>query len=152
VPAEQPPVPRDGLPVTALYTAGVWAWSRRPGAELYTSPATARVFGVVEVVLRVARWFVRNAPSLRHGLVQRHVMLDALVADARADGLSHGVELAAGLSPRGAARTAEPGWSWTEVDSSPPARPCSASPPICARTGRTCPRPTAPRWSSPRAC
>ncbi len=111
-----PPVPRGGLPVTALYTAGVWAWSERPGADRYASVATRRVFGTVEGVLRIAGWFVRNAPSLRHGLVQRHVMLDALVHEALAQGATTVLELAAGLSPRGTAFTATHDVAWTEVD------------------------------------
>lgn len=112
----EPPVPRGDLSVTALYTAGVWAWSDRPGAHLYASQATRRVWGVVEAVLRVARWFVRGAPSLRHGLVQRHLMLDALVDEGRSAGIGQVVELAAGLSPRGAAFTSESELRWIEVD------------------------------------
>jgi len=111
-----PPVPQGSLSVTALYTAGAWAWSRRPGASLYASTATQRVFGTVNGVLAIAGWFVRGAPSLRHGLVQRHVMLDALVHRGRSHGADTVLELAAGLSPRGAAFTADPELSWIEVD------------------------------------
>lgn len=114
-----PPVPQGSLSVTALYTAGAWAWSARPGAALYASQATRRVFGTVNGVLRIASWFVRGAPSLRHGLVQRHVMLDAVVREALAQGHGQVLELAAGLSPRGAAFTDDGDVRWTEVDLPP---------------------------------
>lgn len=117
--AVDPPVPQGSLSVTALYTAGAWAWSDRPGAALYASTATQRVFGTVNGVLRIASWFVRDAPSLRHGLVQRHVMLDAVTREAIEKGAGAILELAAGLSPRGAAFSAQPSVSWTEVDLPP---------------------------------
>lgn len=117
MPASDPPVPRGDLSVTALYTCGAWAWSDRPGAALYASEASRRVFGTVEAVLRIARWFVRDAPSLRHGLVQRHLLIDAAV---REHGAAEVLELAAGLSPRGAAFTAShDGPRWIEVDLPP---------------------------------
>jgi O-methyltransferase involved in polyketide biosynthesis len=98
------------LSVTALYTAGTWAWLGLPGAELYRSVDTDRVFAVTNAVLAVVGWF-RTGPSLRHSLAQRHVMIDALCA-----GSSLVIELAAGLSRRGAAMSADPAVSYVEVD------------------------------------
>lgn len=98
------------LSVTALYTAGTWAWLDLPGAALYRSKDTDRVFGVVNAVLAVAGWF-RRGPSLKHSLAQRHAMIDAL-----AQGSPAVVELAAGLSRRGAWLSEDPSVRYVEVD------------------------------------
>jgi O-methyltransferase involved in polyketide biosynthesis len=97
------------LSVTALYTCGAWAWAGLPGAALLDHADARRVFGVTNAALAVA---ARGAPSLRHGLVQRHLMLDHVVVDA---GVRHLLELGAGLSPRGVALGAA-GVDVTEVD------------------------------------
>lgn len=102
--------PGGDLSVTALYTAGTWAWLGLPGAELFRSVDTDRVFGATNAVLGLASWF-RRGPSLRHSLAQRHAMIDALVAGAPAV-----VELAAGLSRRGAHLSADPAVRYVEVD------------------------------------
>jgi O-methyltransferase involved in polyketide biosynthesis len=100
------------LSVTALYTAETWAWGGLSGAELFTSEDSKRVFGATNAALGVAGLF-RKDPSLRHGLVQRHTMIDHLLRGA---GARRVIELAAGLSRRGAAFSADPALHYTEVD------------------------------------
>lgn len=100
------------LSVTALYTAETWAWGGLSGAELLTSEDSKRVFGATNAALGVAGLF-RKDPSLRHGLVQRHAMIDHLLCEA---GARRVIELAAGLSRRGVAFSADPALHYTEVD------------------------------------
>jgi O-methyltransferase involved in polyketide biosynthesis len=104
---------RGDLSATALYTAGVWAWAGMPGAELFHDRLVQRAFGTVNAVLAVASLFVRRPPSLRHSLVQRHVMIDR-VLEAQAP--AHVLELAAGLSARGVRASADPDIGYTELD------------------------------------
>jgi len=91
--------PTGDLSITALYTSGVWAWAGLEGAELYASIDSERVFGVTEFAMGIARWF-KGGPSLKHSLVQRHFILDHLTVASEPECV---VELAAGLSRRGAA-------------------------------------------------
>jgi O-methyltransferase involved in polyketide biosynthesis len=98
--------------VTAHYTNGTWTWGRLPGAELLDNPVARTVFNVTNWTLALAAPFTR-APSLRRSLVQRHVMIDHLVADA---GAADVLELAAGLSRRGVTVSADAGVRYTEVD------------------------------------
>jgi O-methyltransferase involved in polyketide biosynthesis len=104
------------LSITALYTAGVWAWAGLPGAELLDHKDARRVLGTVNGALALARPFYRKPPSLKHSLVQRHVMIDAAVA---ASGARHVLEIAAGLSQRGAAATVNAGLTFVELDRAP---------------------------------
>lgn len=101
------------LSITALYTAGTWAWAGLAGAELFDHADARRVFGATNGALALARPFQRRAPSLRHSLVQRHVMIDAVV---RESGAAVVLELAAGLSRRGAAMSADPRRRYVELD------------------------------------
>jgi O-methyltransferase involved in polyketide biosynthesis len=107
------PEERGDLSVTALYTAGAWAWAGLPGAELLASADARRVFGATNAALAVARLFTPGLRSLRHALVHRHAMIDHL---ARASGARQVLELAAGLSPRGVTFSADPAIRYTEVD------------------------------------
>jgi O-methyltransferase involved in polyketide biosynthesis len=97
------------LSVTALYTCGAWAWARLPGAALLDHEDARRVFAVTNAALGLA---ARGAPSVRHGLIQRHLMIDRVIAAA---GVREVIELGAGLSPRGVALGAT-GVAVTEVD------------------------------------
>lgn len=106
------PRDRHDLSITALYTGGVWASAGFSRADLYASTQMVRVFRVVEGVLALARALV-GGPSLRHSLVQRHVMFDAWVREV---GPRVVLELAAGLSARGARFTDAPGLRWIEAD------------------------------------
>lgn len=105
--------PRGDLSVTALYTAQTWAWARLDCGELFKSWKGRDVFNATNLALGVARVFRRDVPSLRHGLVQRHVLIDRLRADL---GATQVLELAAGLSRRGASVSADPGVRYVEVD------------------------------------
>ncbi len=106
---------RADLEPTALYTAGVWAWARLACAELFDHAESRNVFGVVNFALSLAGIFRLRAPSLRHSLVQRHVMIDRLLDES---GCAQILELAAGLSPRGARVSANPDVVYVEVDRS----------------------------------
>jgi O-methyltransferase involved in polyketide biosynthesis len=83
------------LSITALYTSQVWAWAKLPCAELCATRDAKRVFDVTNAALALAR-----KPPLRYALLHRHAMIDHIV---RASGMHHVIELAAGLSRRGAA-------------------------------------------------
>ncbi|MEQ1504831.1 MAG: class I SAM-dependent methyltransferase [Myxococcota bacterium] len=108
--------PGDGdgdLTITALYTSAAWAWTGLRWAELFDTREGRAVFSVTNAVLWLAGWLSAGAPSLRHSLAQRHRMIDHLVRSA---GGARFVELAAGLSRRGAAFTDDPAVSYVEVD------------------------------------
>lgn len=104
------------LSVTALYTSGTWSWGNLPGAELLASDDARNVFRVTNVALAIARLFTWSARSLRHSLLHRHAMIDHLAGEARATRI---LEIAAGLSRRGVARTEDPAVQYTEVDLAP---------------------------------
>lgn len=105
--------PQGDLSITALYTAQAWAWANLDGAELLSDRRTRGVFDATNLVLGGARALRRDLPSLKHSLVQRHVMIDRLLA---ASGCAQVLELAAGLSRRGAAVSADPRIRYVEVD------------------------------------
>lgn len=105
--------PAGDLSVTALYTAHTWRWGKLDGADLFASRKSRDVFNATNLALGVARLVRRDLPSLRHGLVQRHVMIDRLVAAA---GCGQVLELAAGLSRRGVTVSADPAIRYLEVD------------------------------------
>lgn len=117
-----PPAPsgarekRGDLSVTALYTAETWAWGKLPGADLLASDEGRAVFRVTNVALGVTRLFKWQLRSLRHSLLHRHTLIDRLFARS---GARRVIELAAGLSRRGVAATADPGIAYTEVDLAP---------------------------------
>src|SRR5580692_808896 len=85
------------LSVTALYTAGTWSWGRCAGAELLATADTRRVFAVTNAAIALAT--LRRA-QLPYMLLHRHAMIDHLM---RASAAPRVLELAAGLSSRGAA-------------------------------------------------
>ena len=97
------------LSITALYTSQVWAWAELPCAELFATRDGKRVFDATNAVLGVMR---RGTP-LRYALVHRHAMIDELVRRWQPRRV---VELAAGLSRRGAAVSADPHIPYIEVD------------------------------------
>lgn len=111
------PVPTEGdLSVTALYTSGVWAWGRVEHAELLTTPEAGHVFRATNFFLALGGWLRRFAPSLRHSLLQRHVIHDRLASES---GAPQVLELAAGLSARGARLTESPEVQVVELDLAP---------------------------------
>jgi O-methyltransferase involved in polyketide biosynthesis len=101
------------LGITALYNAQTWAWGGLPCADLFTSVDSKRVFAVTNAVMAAARLFDRRHPPLRRALLQRHALIDhvAYMSPTR-----RVIELAAGLSRRGAAMTADPGIDYVELD------------------------------------
>src|SRR5438132_4383140 len=101
-------VPGD-LSVTALYTSYTWLWGGFPCADLLASAEAKRVFDATNAALWVAR-----KDGLRHALVQRHAMIDHVL---RESACTRVLELAAGLSQRGAAFAMR--LHYTEVDLPP---------------------------------
>ena len=101
------------LSVTALYTSQVWAWGGLPDADLLATPDGKRVFDVTNAALGLARIVRPDMPALRFALLHRHAMIDHLLAETAGSV----VELAAGLSRRGAANCAAR--TYTEVDLPP---------------------------------
>jgi O-methyltransferase involved in polyketide biosynthesis len=99
------------LSITALYTAEAWRWGGFAGAELFASDESRRVFDATNAALAL---FGRR--DLPHALAQRHAMIDRLLADTKATRV---LELAAGLSRRGAALTKDPRVEYTEIDLAP---------------------------------
>nr|HEX4314630.1 class I SAM-dependent methyltransferase [Kofleriaceae bacterium] len=97
-----------GLAITALYTSQVWARAGLAGAELFETADARRVYAVTTAALAVMR---RGRAPLATTLLHRHLMIDHLARDA-----TRIVEVAAGLSRRGAARTADPACRYVEVD------------------------------------
>ncbi|MCO4744885.1 MAG: class I SAM-dependent methyltransferase [Proteobacteria bacterium] len=110
--AELPEKGEGDLSVTALYTSQTWIWGEFPYAGLFASRGAERVFNATNAVMRFFAWF-RRSPSLQHSLIQRHTMIDHL---AGASGCTQFVELAAGLSRRGATLSEDPGVAYVEVD------------------------------------
>ena len=102
------------LSVTALYTSQVWAWGHLSHAELLATVDGKRVFDATNAALAVARLVRRDMPDLRYALLHRHAMIDHLLDDAPDRRV---VELAAGLSRRGAAYCRER--DYTEIDLPP---------------------------------
>ncbi len=104
------------LSVTALYTAQTWRWGGLSYAHLFVTPESQRVFDVTNAVLAAGRLFKRDGAPLRLALLHRHAMIDHLLATS---GCRRVLELASGLSRRGAAFTADPRLHYTEVDLPP---------------------------------
>ena len=102
------------LSITALYTSQVWAWGKLPCADLLASTEAKRVFDVTNAALGLARLVRRDLPDLRHALLQRHAMIDHLLVAASEHKV---IELAAGLSRRGAAFAGER--EYVEIDLPP---------------------------------
>lgn len=111
---ETEPAETEGdLSVTALYTSYAWVWGKLPNARLFELPEARIVFRVTNFALLVARLFIRGLRSLKHSLVHRHAMIDHLLAEAEP---SQVLELAAGLSRRGATVSTDPAVTYVEVD------------------------------------
>jgi O-methyltransferase involved in polyketide biosynthesis len=104
------------LSVTALYTSQVWVWSGLSHAHLFASADAKRVFDTTNAALAAARIVNRKLAPLHHSLLHRHTMIDHLL---RASGYRHVIELAAGLSRRGAAATSDARVRYTELDLPP---------------------------------
>lgn len=104
---------KGDLSVTALYTSQAWAWGGFRRAELFSTAEGRAVFGWTNAALRVARLFVWSLVSLKHSLVHRHALIDRVLERS---GIRQVLELAAGLSRRGAAFSDDAGLRYVEVD------------------------------------
>jgi O-methyltransferase involved in polyketide biosynthesis len=104
---------KGDLSVTALYTSATWSWGKLPCAELLATREARVVFGVVNLALAFMRLFRWSLRSLRHSLMHRHTMIDHLLTEAKPELV---LELASGLSRRGAAFSADASLEYVEVD------------------------------------
>ncbi len=98
--------------MTALYTSQAWVWGELSCAKLFETKEGRAVFAWTNAALWIARLFLWRLRSLKHSLIHRHVLLDTLVERS---GLRRVLELASGLSRRGAAMSST-GIRYTEVD------------------------------------
>ncbi len=112
-PHSDTPKESGDLSVTALYTAQTWRWGRLPNAELFESKESRAVFGVTNIALAVMKLFSWKLKSLRHSLLHRHVMIDALIDEVKPDVV---IELAAGLSRRGVTVSSDERIEYWEID------------------------------------
>jgi O-methyltransferase involved in polyketide biosynthesis len=101
------------LSVTALYTSAAWAWGGLSHAHLFASSDAKRVFDTTNAALAAARMSNRERAPLHQSLLHRHAMIDHLLHGSE---YRHVIELAAGLSRRGAAATSDPQVQYTELD------------------------------------
>jgi O-methyltransferase involved in polyketide biosynthesis len=92
------------LSPTALYTAETWRWAGFACADLLATDDARRVFAATNAALAAAGVLGTRAAPLRVSLVQRHALIDQLAREAGAPQI---IELAAGLSPRGASFTGD---------------------------------------------
>ena len=99
--------------MTALYTSQVWIQGRLKEAELFDHPRARLFFHGVTWIYRLARWLRPGMAELLPTLIHRHLMIDHLL---RESGATQVLELAAGLSSRGARFSADSDVVYTEVD------------------------------------
>jgi O-methyltransferase involved in polyketide biosynthesis len=104
---------KGNISVTAQYTSWTWRWANLPCAELLASPEARGVFQATNAFLALTRPFHPRRPSLPHSLVQRHAMIDHCLVES---GATQVLELAAGLSRRGAHFSADASLRYVEVD------------------------------------
>jgi len=101
------------LSITALYTCQTWLWGGFSYADLLATRDSKRVFDVTNAALAIARRFNPTLPLLRESLVHRHAMIDHVV---KSSPHARVLELASGLSRRGAAFTDDSAVHYTEID------------------------------------
>ncbi|MBA2472088.1 MAG: hypothetical protein DLM61_10345 [Pseudonocardiales bacterium] len=106
-------VKQGDLTVTALYTSQVWAWGGLSHAHLFASSDAQHVFDAANAALAAARTPDQELAPLHQSLLHRHAMIDHLLS---ASGYQQVIELAAGLSRRGAAATSDAQVHYTELD------------------------------------
>lgn len=100
------------LSVTALYTSYVWFHAGFEAADLFVTKYSKIAFRVTNVVLKFVS-FLKPGPALASSLAQRHAMFDHVVEDSKATQV---VEIAAGLSQRGAVFSKDPAVRYVEID------------------------------------
>lgn len=106
----------DGLGVTALYTSHTWLWGGLSHAHLFATPEAKRVFDATNAAIALASVFRRDRVPLRDALMHRHAMIDRILRESKRTRV---VELAAGLSRRGAAFSSDPAVHYVELDLPP---------------------------------
>lgn len=104
---------RGELGITAVYTSQVAVWGRLPHADLFDGGPGRVVFWLTNLFVGVGALFRRRAPSLAVSILHRQVMFDRLVQRERPRAV---VELAAGLSRRGALLSEDAALEVVEVD------------------------------------
>ena len=104
---------KPDLSITALYTSATWSWGRLSQADLYQTREARIVFAVTNFVLLITRLFMWSLRSLKHSLLHRHTMIDHVLED---DSPPQVLELASGLSRRGAHFTEDASLQYTEID------------------------------------
>lgn len=110
--AGKPKAKGGDLSVTALYTSYAWFHGGFEAADLFVTRGSKIVFQVTNFVLKLASFF-KPGPVLASSLAQRHAMFDRVVEDSKATQV---VEIAAGLSQRGAVFSKDPGVRYVEID------------------------------------
>ncbi|WP_288107654.1 class I SAM-dependent methyltransferase [Limnobacter sp.] len=104
---------------TALYTAQVWQENQRSVPELQ-SWASRALYSVLWPAMRTSQWF--GGPTLTDFLLARHDLIDHCMTQAIDSGqISHVVEIAAGLSPRGCRYVNRYGSKLTYIEADLPA-------------------------------
>ena len=101
------------ITITALYTSWCWRWGDLDGSRLLSTFWAWSFFVWVNWGLLVARLFIRGIKPLHIGLLHRHTAIDHLL---KGSNNAQVLELASGLSRRGASFTASPTVRYTEVD------------------------------------
>lgn len=104
---------RQRIPHSALYTAATWKWGGLPCAEIVTPEGADGIFRIVNGFLVPYRWLNPQKISLKHNLLHRHTAIDTLI---RRSPCRQVIEIAAGFSPRGCMFSADPAYSYFEVD------------------------------------
>ncbi len=111
--APSQPTKRQGdLSVTALYTSQAWINGGFEDAELFATRDAKVAFKVTNFILGLLRIF-KPGPVLPCSMAQRHAMFDHVV---RSSGATQVIEIAAGLSRRGAAFSKDPNLRYVEID------------------------------------
>lgn len=112
-PKKPPRLKAGDLSVTALYTSQVWRWGNLPCADLFDLRQARAVYRAVNAALAIGHFLRGEKFLLRQALLQRHVLIDRLVRDARP---AQVLEIACGLSRRGADLSADPALTYVELD------------------------------------
>jgi O-methyltransferase involved in polyketide biosynthesis len=110
------PRKQQRLGFTALYTSQAWIRGGLPEAELFDVPDARPFFRVVTGFYEVARRLRPGMKPILTALLHRHRMIDHLLEQEAAPQV---LELAAGLSPRGAWYSRDESLRYTEVDLPP---------------------------------
>lgn len=101
------------IPYSALYTSATWQWGQFPCAEIVIPKGARSLFRMVNAYEFLYRWLNPEKFSLKHTLVHRHAIIDALLARSACRQV---IEIAAGFSPRGCMVSADPTYRYFEVD------------------------------------